>query len=183
MGNHLIYIKIDTSKSLEKFCRICFEDADEKLISPCLCKGTSKYIHEECLKQWLRHQSEKILGSKCEICHHTYSIQIRSSRQLSIIFNKAICTIIFFYLIALTIIFSLALIPILYPKLFPYSVIVKIILTLASLFFFVFGFVVASSTLKNICSIEKIYSWEIENYQVKKNRTSLISKLIGLAIS
>jgi hypothetical protein len=183
MGNHLNYFKLDTNESIEKFCRICFEDADEKLISPCLCKGTSKYIHEECLKQWLRYQSEKILGSKCEICHHTYSIQIHSSKQLNFIINKTICTILFFYLIALIIIFGLALIPILYPNLFPYSEIVRIILTLASLFFFVFGIVMISSTLKTFCIIEKIYSWEIENYQVKKIRISLIHKLIGLAIS
>ena len=32
-------------------CRICLEEDEiENLISPCLCRGTSKYIHEKCFK-------------------------------------------------------------------------------------------------------------------------------------
>ena len=36
-------------------CRICLEDEDEldKLISPCLCNGTMKYVHYECLHKWV----------------------------------------------------------------------------------------------------------------------------------
>lgn len=39
-------------------CRICLgeedpDDKDDELISPCLCKGTMKYIHLSCLKNWL----------------------------------------------------------------------------------------------------------------------------------
>ena len=38
----------------EPTCRICFEpaDKDNKLINPCLCTGTSKFVHEKCLQQW-----------------------------------------------------------------------------------------------------------------------------------
>lgn len=36
----------------EKICRICleFETTDDKLIWPCRCAGSVKFVHEECLK-------------------------------------------------------------------------------------------------------------------------------------
>ena len=30
-----------------------------RLMSPCKCSGTSKYVHEDCLKPWLRLQVEQ----------------------------------------------------------------------------------------------------------------------------
>lgn len=41
-------------------CRICFEEAREEeeeddggqLIAPCLCNGTSRYVHRQCLERW-----------------------------------------------------------------------------------------------------------------------------------
>ena len=36
---------------IEKKCRFCFE-IKEPLISVCECKGTNKWIHEKCLKEW-----------------------------------------------------------------------------------------------------------------------------------
>ena len=36
-------------------CRICFSGAEDgKLISPCKCAGTQRYVHEECLRKWQR---------------------------------------------------------------------------------------------------------------------------------
>jgi hypothetical protein len=43
------------SKS-EMVCRICLaedSDHDNPMISPCKCSGTMKFIHLECLKEWL----------------------------------------------------------------------------------------------------------------------------------
>ena len=43
-------------------CRICYgEDTDEinPLICPCICKGFMKYIHYECLKNWLNSKIEE----------------------------------------------------------------------------------------------------------------------------
>lgn len=42
---------------LDKCCRICFSDDVEdpdlgKLLSPCRCRGTSRYVHQGCLKRW-----------------------------------------------------------------------------------------------------------------------------------
>lgn len=33
-------------------CRICLDDVTEEF-TPCLCKGTQKYIHKECLQSWI----------------------------------------------------------------------------------------------------------------------------------
>ena len=43
-------------------CRICYGDdsTDENpLICPCICKGSMKYIHYECLKNWLNSKIEE----------------------------------------------------------------------------------------------------------------------------
>lgn len=34
-------------------CRICLEGGGE-LVSPCPCRGSVRFVHEACLKQWLR---------------------------------------------------------------------------------------------------------------------------------
>lgn len=49
-------------------CRICLE-SDGTLISPCACKGTAGYIHEDCLLKWI-NESESY---ECEICKIEYS--------------------------------------------------------------------------------------------------------------
>ena len=43
-------------------CRICYgEDTNDEnpLICPCICKGSMKYIHYECLKNWLNSKIEE----------------------------------------------------------------------------------------------------------------------------
>jgi hypothetical protein len=40
-----------------KICRICYmeeETLDNPLIQPCICSGSMKYIHLDCLKHWLQ---------------------------------------------------------------------------------------------------------------------------------
>ena len=62
--------KLSKKKDLKKFenninkpaCRICYgeESNDENpLICPCICKGSMKYIHYECLKNWLNSKIEE----------------------------------------------------------------------------------------------------------------------------
>jgi hypothetical protein len=52
--------KLSVNK-LTKICRICYmeEDSDIKnpLVQPCKCSGSMKYIHLNCLKQWLYTKS------------------------------------------------------------------------------------------------------------------------------
>ena len=38
-------------------CRICLvDDLKENMISPCLCIGTNKYVHHECLKTFMKNK-------------------------------------------------------------------------------------------------------------------------------
>eukprot|EP00743_Colponemidia_sp_Colp-15_P008916 GILK01009729.1.p1 GENE.GILK01009729.1~~GILK01009729.1.p1 ORF type:complete len:335 (+),score=28.17 GILK01009729.1:46-1005(+) len=63
-------------------CRICLEnDTQKKLISPCKCSGSMRWIHEDCLKQWLASQEDvergrMIEGSQCEICHTPFQMEL-----------------------------------------------------------------------------------------------------------
>ncbi|KAF9297763.1 hypothetical protein BGZ74_009672 [Mortierella antarctica] len=64
----------------ERRCRICFESEDDetsasgKLISPCLCKGSSRYIHLGCLEQWRALSPRKASAFSCDTCHYHYSV-------------------------------------------------------------------------------------------------------------
>jgi len=72
-------------------CRICLEnnennnviqttaaEAEEHFISPCVCHGTMKYVHESCLKKWIPSQVKKISKAECEICKTEYKIKFKS---------------------------------------------------------------------------------------------------------
>ncbi|KAG5678025.1 hypothetical protein PVAND_007733 [Polypedilum vanderplanki] len=52
-------------------CRICRTEAtaDRPLFFPCICTGSIKYIHQECLLQWMRYSRKEI----CELCGHRFS--------------------------------------------------------------------------------------------------------------
>ncbi|KAG8698305.1 hypothetical protein FRC08_006006 [Ceratobasidium sp. 394] len=63
----------------EKQCRICFGGAEEeselgRLISPCLCRGSIRYVHVNCLKQWrVTSQSSSAFWS-CPQCGFRYAL-------------------------------------------------------------------------------------------------------------
>ncbi|KAI0472386.1 hypothetical protein F4859DRAFT_102869 [Xylaria cf. heliscus] len=54
------------------------EDGD-RLISPCLCKGSIKYMHEGCLKLWMNENPSK--GYNCDICKYKYRMERLSWAQ------------------------------------------------------------------------------------------------------
>lgn len=54
------------------------EDGD-RLISPCLCKGSIKYMHEGCLKLWMNQNPSK--GYECGICKYKYQMERLSWAQ------------------------------------------------------------------------------------------------------
>ena len=65
----------DKEKDQEKntknkaICRICYGDdtSDENpLICPCICKGSMKYIHYDCLKNWLNSKIEEDISVDSE---------------------------------------------------------------------------------------------------------------------
>lgn len=52
-------------------CRICRCEATDShpLFHPCKCRGSIKYIHQDCLQDWLAHSQK----DTCDICHTRYT--------------------------------------------------------------------------------------------------------------
>ena len=82
-----------------KVCRICYGDdtsTENPLISPCICKGSMKYIHYKCLKNWLNSKIESemeqssdnetiIYNTKelsCELCKAKFPDYIKIKDKL-----------------------------------------------------------------------------------------------------
>lgn len=56
-----------TTRKKQAQCRFCLEDEPKQnLLSPCVCKGTFKYIHQQCLAEWYTHEPTK--GLYCSVC-------------------------------------------------------------------------------------------------------------------
>ncbi|KAL4318095.1 hypothetical protein GQ457_18G016340 [Hibiscus cannabinus] len=62
---------MDEEEEEEDVCRICRNpgDADNPLRYPCACSGSIKYVHQDCLLQWLNHSNAR----QCEVCKHAFS--------------------------------------------------------------------------------------------------------------
>eukprot|EP00959_Pyramimonas_sp_CCMP1952_P294331 6156499-Pyramimonas_sp.AAC.1 len=54
------------SEEPDECCRICRCEStpDSPLFYPCACKGSIKYVHQDCLEQWLKHSR----STQCEVC-------------------------------------------------------------------------------------------------------------------
>lgn len=52
-------------------CRVCRSEglADRPLFHPCICTGSIKWIHQECLIQWMRYSRKEY----CELCGYRFS--------------------------------------------------------------------------------------------------------------
>uniref|UniRef100_A0A0K0FAS0 RING-CH-type domain-containing protein n=1 Tax=Strongyloides venezuelensis TaxID=75913 RepID=A0A0K0FAS0_STRVS len=61
-----------TENSVNKrLCRICFDgDNTNEMISPCKCKGSCEYVHNDCLTKWYESSGR---GS-CEICKYEFLV-------------------------------------------------------------------------------------------------------------
>ncbi|XP_033117228.1 E3 ubiquitin-protein ligase MARCH6-like [Anneissia japonica] len=58
------------SQQEEDICRVCRagSTAERPLFHPCICTGSIKYIHQDCLVQWLKHSKKEY----CELCRHRF---------------------------------------------------------------------------------------------------------------
>lgn len=59
------------AKTPNKICKFCLYDSSNyqgNLISPCKCRGSLKYVHEECLKTFLIIKKHNLDQSFCETC-------------------------------------------------------------------------------------------------------------------
>ncbi|PAA73628.1 hypothetical protein BOX15_Mlig008835g1 [Macrostomum lignano] len=83
----------------------CQTAAANPLISPCLCSGTLKYVHRDCLQYWVKSQDIKM----CELCHFGFIMSVSTKpisewRKLDMTpmeRRKVICSVAF-HVIALT---------------------------------------------------------------------------------
>ncbi|CAN8229507.1 unnamed protein product [Cochlearia groenlandica] len=62
---------VDDDEDEEDVCRICRNpgDTDNPLQYPCACSGSIKFVHQDCLLQWLNHSNAR----QCEVCKHPFS--------------------------------------------------------------------------------------------------------------
>lgn len=65
-----------------KTCRICFDTTTStwdselgRLLSPCRCRGSSKYVHEECLNSWRRISANAKSYYECNTCGYKYKFR------------------------------------------------------------------------------------------------------------
>jgi RING-variant domain len=145
-----------------KQCRVCLETENaQNMISPCLCKGFQKYIHQDCLKIWLltSDKEEKEL-TYCEVCTGKYHMSFTYSNTYCICQKEFCC-----FWVCLGIVLGLcSVIVVLYctqmantsdtASFWIYSA-----LAFAALFFFL----ASICKLKKTCEYRKVIDWTIEN--------------------
>lgn len=67
-------------------CRICLEtDEVGNLISPCNCRGSSQWVHTECLNEWRNFDVNSRSNRQCEICLFNYIISSAEKKETFII--------------------------------------------------------------------------------------------------
>ncbi|XP_010892361.3 E3 ubiquitin-protein ligase MARCH6 isoform X2 [Esox lucius] len=61
---------MDTAEEAD-ICRVCRSEGtpEKPLYHPCVCTGSIKFIHQECLVQWLKHSRKEY----CELCKHRFA--------------------------------------------------------------------------------------------------------------
>ena len=97
------------SKNNQKLCKICYEKedkADDKIINPCFCEGTMKYIHENCLKQWIQ-KKDNMSYIRCEICKYEYKIMLHMKYKFSLNKMSTTCKNLVSLIIIASVILSL----------------------------------------------------------------------------
>ena len=106
-------------------CRICFESETSnynnddtrmnRMICPCKCNGSIKWIHRLCLDEWIRQSRNMI----CPQCRHTYECRQEvitpwifwlstHSMWISILFFCILYTFHFRYLVTIHFVYTIA---------------------------------------------------------------------------
>lgn len=68
-----------------KQCRICFEleSSENPIISPCDCRGSIRYTHERCLKEWILSKNPAPSSFSCDLCKIPVKMEIKFSKRIS----------------------------------------------------------------------------------------------------
>ena len=65
----------------ERTCWICLGNENTEWVSPCVCRGTSQWVHSRCLRDWL--YSDERVKPRCPQCMTNYRIVEKSSYIIS----------------------------------------------------------------------------------------------------
>ncbi|XP_059612690.1 E3 ubiquitin-protein ligase MARCHF6 [Phlebotomus argentipes] len=60
---------MDDLSQTDYICRVCRCEGQSDLFHPCICTGSIKWIHQDCLMQWMRYSRKEY----CELCGHRFS--------------------------------------------------------------------------------------------------------------
>ena len=77
-----IYKPPDVEEGIEvKECRICLDSEEEEennpLLCVCGCKGSTKYVHKECIEKWINmHSKNHENHNKCQICTQDFNMNL-----------------------------------------------------------------------------------------------------------
>ncbi|XP_045071474.1 E3 ubiquitin-protein ligase MARCHF7-like isoform X2 [Coregonus clupeaformis] len=82
-------------------CRICHCEGDEEcvLITPCHCTGSMRFVHQDCLNQWIKSSDTHC----CELCQYNFIMEahlkpLRKWEKLQMSTNerrKILCSVMF----------------------------------------------------------------------------------------
>ena len=98
------------SQSNQAICRICLESASSdlsggeslgRLLSPCRCKGTMKYVHATCLDQWRAASARSSSAVACDQCGAPY--RFRKSKFVGLATSSTLLFIVSLFLFLLLI--------------------------------------------------------------------------------
>ena len=70
-------------------CRFCLEtytEANDKLIEPCVCRGSVQYVHELCLRKWARMDPAEN-ATICSICKQPFNILVLPKKEVIPVHN------------------------------------------------------------------------------------------------
>ncbi|EIW67111.1 hypothetical protein TREMEDRAFT_64980 [Tremella mesenterica DSM 1558] len=70
----------DEEEEDDRQCRICLAGVEEeetmgRLISPCLCSGSMRYVHVNCINAWRGTGTNAKAFLECPQCHHQYRLR------------------------------------------------------------------------------------------------------------
>tara|TARA_B110000008_G_scaffold276829_1_gene316852 strand:+ start:1516 stop:2454 length:939 start_codon:yes stop_codon:yes gene_type:complete len=86
----------------EPECRICFDQIDnDELISPCRCKGTSKWVHRGCLNKWRMINKNREPNRKCMECREEYVIRRNGPEEKAKLFGYTKLFIIYNFFVSI----------------------------------------------------------------------------------
>lgn len=72
----------------EQFCRICHDTKSENnapMISPCRCTGSSAFVHQTCIENWLTLSGRET----CDLCNYRFPVYktMKPVREVSGLFS------------------------------------------------------------------------------------------------